>query len=741
MNLNTSNFKYSEILLRRKNLILIKPNNANYSQNEGEKALVISGLKNVQALGFSFSKELLEIMFHLTKEEFEDFYKMMLPVLKELAGADVEYNPMYPSFPQQVADASDVDLFINAIIHYWSFGEIIPEYKKDTRLPLIEQNDFKVISIGSENDLMDVFTNLVNSKTSISQQDKDDISFVIRNYSNYDKYLPQDIPFKENIALIGKLVIENAAVKDSKAISSYFKTATDVLRLITAMSDGDISLAKKTKFKKFSRSERRIIMDLLANCHNLTEDMFRYKNEWLRVGEIIHPFEFKNQKYKYVVNAFNSLRNEKKPLMYAGALEQAKLQKDTYKTVELLLQRPGEFARNLDKVLRDAQNTSYVIDNFIKVVDKVAVPVLIQVRQHFISKFSEKDAVRVFFPKGVVAKTMLVDNTLPEIEEQVCKQIVCICEQSIIKQFKDKPEMGKVYIDEDLKNYIVPFSQRSASKTVKTLVRGSRVSLNDRTNIIRPFIWWTNCEDRVDIDLSAAFYDKDWNVIKHISYTNLRNNSLKAYHSGDITNGGNPNGKGAAEFIDIDIDSVLKAGCQYIVFQCYSFTNQRFMQLPNCRFGWMEREDSDNGEIFEPSTVQMKIDLTSDSTIAIPVIFDCTNKQFIWCDTNISNMHTYYGGNNLESNLNGISAIAYAMTHLNKANLYDLIYMNAVARGEITTDRNKADIIFSNDKTVPYEVVTEIDKLTKISKRVVKDKEDVPIITAYDIDYAVGQLL
>ena len=55
-------------------------------------------------------------------------------------------------------------------------------------------------------------------------------------------------------------------------------------------------------------------------------------------------------------------------------------------------------------------------------------------------------------------------------------------------------------------------------------------------------------------------------------------------------------------------------------------------------------------------------------------------------------------------------------------------------------DRNEADSIFSNDTTVPVEIVTEYDELTKTKKQVAREK-DVKIITAFDTDYFVGQLL
>ena len=141
-----------KILLRRKHLLIVKPKDGQYQPTENEKALVVAALKNVQSLGFTFSQALLELVFHFTKDEFTQFYFDLIPALKELVGADVEYKPMYPNFPQQVAEADEVELFINAIIHYWSYGTLLPEYGKTERLPLIDANKMVVLSVGDRKD-------------------------------------------------------------------------------------------------------------------------------------------------------------------------------------------------------------------------------------------------------------------------------------------------------------------------------------------------------------------------------------------------------------------------------------------------------------------------------------------------------------------------------------------------------------------------------------------------------------
>lgn len=742
-------YEINEMLLRRKNKVNLPKRSVEHEAGRAEKAMAVSIVKNVESLGFTFDKELFENLLTYPKNEIEMFYTDFIAKLKPLVGADKEYNPMYPNFPRQVAEASDAELFINAILHYWTFGEWMPEYEKDERMPLFDETKLTVLTVGNTNDILDIFKNLVSSKTNLSAQDKADIEEIIATYSNFYDYLPDEIPLKENVALIGKLILNKAAIKNATAIQKYYKTATDILRLVTALSDGDISLATDTKYRSLRRCERRMVMDLLAGCGNILEDMYRYQYQWIRIGEIIHPFEFTAKRYKSVNDAFNNLRNEKKPLFVPGKVQAAINVKDMQTAAILLKDRPGDFARQLDKLLRDASNKNYVVNCFREVADKVSVPVLLQVRQHFKDR-NNGNPIRVFFPKGNLARAISIPNELPAVDDKICKAVVKICDNAIIEQFKSKDFMGNVYIDESMRNFLVPFNQRSASTGSKNLVRGSRVGLNENAEAVRAFIWWTNTDKsrntysdgRVDIDLSAAIYDENWNYVEHISYTRLRSGKMKAYHSGDITNGGSVNGKGVAEFIDINVDAVAQSG-RYVAFQVYSFTGQKFSELPNCRFGWMEREDVNSGEIFEPSTVDMSIDVNAEGVTAIPVIFDCKTKEFIWCDMNLAMSQNRYScwGNNLESNLRGVTAVCYAMTHLSKPNLYSLIAFNAMARGMMVDNRNDADIIFSNDTTPPVEIVEVEDEKTGKVKLVERVKSDVQIITAYDTDYIMSQLL
>lgn len=696
----------NEVLLRRKNKVIIERGNETNSNNQ----YIVTIMKNVETLGYTFSKEVFETLQTLSREELQKFYLELISILKKLVGADVVYKPMYPDFPESVMEAEYIELFINAIVHYWSDGTLYPNEEKNERLPLFDETKIKVITLGSKEDLQDIFNNLCRSKTSISQTDKEDLEWI---FKNMQVKFPDEVPLKENAALIGKLYLENDPLAAANDIQKFFKTATDVLRLITAMSDGDISLAANTKFRNFRRRERRILLELLQGCGAIEEDMLRYKNRWIRVGERLHPAEYNEAQFGKVITAFNKLRNGIKIDTFAGKVTKAMETEDYKSALMLLKKRPGELARKLDHLLRNAEDKNSVINTFKDVAGEVSTPVLLQVKEHFAHR-NEKLESRVFFPKGNLARSHCIENTLSDIDEKYCNAVVRICENALIENYKSRDFLGNVYLSDEFKRYIVPFSQRSAGKTLKTIVRGSKLPIDNNTKAMRAFIWWTNMgEDagnkgyrydngRVDVDLSAAVFDENWNYMEHISYTNLRSDRYNACHSGDITNGGSVNGDGVSEFLDIDIDSVVQYGARYVVYQVYNYTKQKYSDMPHAMFGWMRREDVKSGEIYEPKTVEQKMDLTSQSTVCIPVIFDCVNREVIWCDMSLSlnGCHSNHGGNNLESNLFGVAATCYSMVNMRKPNLYDLIDLHIKARGLRVDNKEDADIVFDIDSGI-----------------------------------------
>lgn len=312
--------------------------------------------------------------------------------------------------------------------------------------------------------------------------------------------------------------------------------------------------------------------------------------------------------------------------------------------------------------------------------------------------------LRLFFPKGNVAKAFSSPDTRPPVAPDACAAVVEVCEQTLLDRFAKLSALGNVYLDPQLQNYMVPFSQRSASKSLRTLVRGSKLAM-PAGETIRFFLWWKEgvidgkSTGRTDIDLSAVLYDDAWNYKEHISYTNLRSARYKAAHSGDIVTAPH----GACEFIDIDIPSVLQYGGRYIVATLHSFTGQAYSELPECFAGWMMRQHPKSGEVFDPATVVDRLDLTANTQIAIPAILDLAERTVIWCDLALTRNPQFY--NNVEGHQTGMVAMGKAMTTAAKPNLYELFRLHALARGRLVEREEEAQTVFSVQRGItPFDM-------------------------------------
>lgn len=684
------------IYLRRSQKVVLESSNGKLSTVQ-----LASLLQNVEALGYTFSKKLIECVSTLTMPRLEEFYLSLITDLKKMTGANRRFEPMYPNFPAQVMDSSDAELYLNAIMHYMGDvigSRIMPKYEKDERLPLMDYTKLKVIDLGTEDDFVSLGRKLIGAKTSISETDKIDVEWFLKTYkSSLSRVLPKEIPHKENLTFVASKVY--AITNNASELTKYFKSATDVLRFAVGMSGGDVSLADKTRFRNFKNAERRMLVLLLegvGSYENITEDILRHEGKWIRLGEKIHPGSYKT-KAPNVFKAFHTLRNKNSRKLFKtfnSKVETALLTANDDVAVKLLVSRPGDMARRLDHLLRMSNKPAHIVVEFGNVIDKVSTPVLLQVSAHFNARHNG-NPIRTIFPKGNVANVMALETEIPEVDYDVCMSVVNLCKTALLRRFAELEEMGKVYVDPKLKGYIVPFSQRSASKSLRTLVRGSRVPMADG-GTVRFFLWWKDMDhSRVDIDLSSVLYDADWNYKEHISYTNLRSGMYNAAHSGDITSAPN----GACEFIDLDIDSVVKHGGRYVIMNVLSYTGQPFTDMPECFAGWMMRQAPNSGEVFDARAVEDKVDLTADTKICIPVILDLVEREVIWTDVALKSRPNFCV--NVESNKKGIALTGQALTTMSKFNLYDLFNLHATARAtEIVNSVDEADTVFTVEGAV-----------------------------------------
>jgi len=678
-------------LQKRLNVLVPKEGKA----ENRELALTIN--KNLESLGFALSRQTILALSKHSEEWLAKFYAGLVADLKEIKGAHVIWKPMYPNFPTQVLEMDDLEMYWNAIFHYITLESPNME-PAEARLPLPKtEGNITVVDLGKEADYQSILTELAGANASLSATDKEILTFMLTSEEDAASLLPAVIPQRETLALIGAVALEKDKAADLTKIA---RTATDVLRVATQLSKGDVSLAEKATYANFGRPTRRALLTALEACGpNLEEDMDRHRSKWVRLGEKLHPGQYAKA-FPRTAAAFIKLRNNVAIDSLNSKVEKAIIAKDWKKAAELLSERPGDFLRRLDHVLRASDSNKALLAAFGKVAGACATPALLNAHHHFLNRKAGEP--RAVFPKGQTAKMKVIPASAVPLSAWASKQAAAIIEGALKERFAKLPAMGKVYIDPDLANYPIPAAQRSASKTLRALPRGSHAPIQGEGDTLRFFIHWKNAgkgwNGRVDLDLSAALLGEDFTLVSQVAYYNLK--EFGATHSGDITDAPD----GAAEFIDVDMAKIKKLGARYVAATVTSFTNQPYRELPECFCGWMIRNKEKQGEIFEARTVETKSDLCGDTRFVIPVIIDIEKRKAIWCDLGLKSNTSFPVA--LEPNKRSLSLTCKTIAALNKPNLHTLLRLHASARGEIVEIPSQADTVFGEEFAYENDTIT-----------------------------------
>ncbi|QWF14904.1 TerD family protein [Lysobacter capsici] len=676
------------IYLRRRGKLYVKPGEG--GAGTAEVAMV---QKETEALGYVLSEAVVERLGTLSIEQLTQVLRELRKHLAPMTGAHRKHRPLFPDFPKGSLALGEAELYLRAVHHYLTHRRVHLHEPMETT-PLLHGREPREIDLGSAEDFETICTRLAKAPTSLSEQDKTDLLWFIKQYqAQVFRLLPEQIPFKENLAVIGAGLLRYApgAATDT-FVATRFKTATDLLRLAVALNDGDVSLAEPTRFKAMKRSERRRLLDGLEACGDPTEDMRRWRERWKRLGEVLHPGDYR-ERCPNTWRAFQVLREDLSFESFNSAIERDLEQGRTDAVAQRLRARPGELARRLDHLLRGDAPAQAVLDHFRNVAERVSTPVLLQALSQF--EHRGESALRTFFPKGDAARAWTMHDRRAPIDATVLAGVIAICRDALRARFVQRAPLGRCYIDPALADMRVPLAQRSASRALRTLVRGSRLPLPD-TRFIRLFLWWTNGRNRTDIDLSAAFFDRDFVFRDVVAYYNLK--GYGGHHSGDIVDAP----RGAAEFIDLDLVRLRELGLRFVVVSIHSFTNQPYCDLPECFAGWMARRDANSGEPFEARTVEDRLDLASNQQSCLPFVLDLQTNQILWTDIGLGGFPRW---NNAANHLSGISLILRAMTALATPDLRTLFELHAQARGELVDSPEQADTVFSMSEGItPFDV-------------------------------------
>lgn len=724
------------------------------SGNEDNGMLAMTALKNLSDYGFVIDREGLDKLKTASKEDITDWYYKTADVLNEMAGGNHEYHPFYPNFPEQVIEMSELELFIDQITHYFSvaIGDIVGDSNmawtpggenEKAKIKSLEEHPLKVISTVGENDkaaiydmAKDVFRNTLKSKLTPSAGDTKNI---INAYMHANSQWTKDATTIENRqvlsylytkAVVDKLdttAMPNLVTNDYMRIAQNYSwmkenNATEIQDFNDINEKTASGSVKQGRVCSLPNTMRKFIANGLEGQKNLEEDVARNKEQWKAVFRIIHvgtmPY------FTRLNDVAFKLRNNEPLSTFYSRIDKLYAEGKYNEAVDLYATRPGEFIKNLNKMLtvnagenQEAvkEYAKHLVDKSKDVFAKTRPEDLIRLVTYLNSRTRE-DRIPVHNVKGVLVQTDKVNTPLPQKTADV---FISLAKDGIAEQIKTGKSYGKVYIDPKLAKAPLPTEVTDSAGAMNAYPRGTRLAIEQNENgepkNIRAFIWWTNIEDkhgsyedRVDLDLSVNYYKKDpeapgrTNHQGAVSYhSGFKLGDAAIVHSGDVTNGGPADGAGVTEYIDCNIQKCRELGIDYIQLYVNSFTGQNFGEIP-CLGGWQEREELDKSMQFDIKAVKQTSELSKNSAGVNTAIIDVQAGEMIWVD--VPNLSARRASNSIGAiNTMDLMLERYArgdqMTMLEMAEL--AVKTNG---GEIVDSIEEADTIFSLDEV---ENVTE----------------------------------
>ncbi|MER6910381.1 MXAN_6230/SCO0854 family RING domain-containing protein [Streptomyces sp. NPDC000594] len=510
---------------------------------------------------------------------------------------------------------------------------------------------------------------LLARPNALGPQDTDDLAVLLDEAGDRadTSWLPGEIPGRETKARLLAWLLHDPGHHTTTvpAAVRLITTATDVLRLLVVGSGGDPGLTEPPRFGPVPRPLRRALLGALDALDPvlLTEDLLRHPKAWLHAAERLHPFE-KAGRHPRTALGFavlrglrltddalsRTLRDTARGLPHIDAsgdrvtvrswtarVEAAVAAADVTTALDLLARRPGELLRRLDHLLRlttDGPAAEAVTTVLEKAVPGAAPAVLVSALGALRARHRGEGAAgeRVFFPKGAAAKPHIEPERRDPLPPGAAARAVEILDGEVLRRAGELPRAAVAVVDTALAGLIAPFGERTASRALHTLPRGSELPLPDGRTV-RLFLHWMDNPgpDGDDLDLSAALFDAAWRHLGTCDYTNLRYGTDAAVHSGDLTSAPPP--AGASEFIDLDLDRLDRAGVRHLVVAVFSYSDTPFTELPEAFAGLMVRDGpGGSGPVFDPRQVEQRFDLTSPARASVPLVIDVAARTLRWLD-------------------------------------------------------------------------------------------------------------
>lgn len=665
--------------------------------NTNNSNLVLAIVNSFLSLGYKLDDSSIELLSKCDSEELTRFYFANVTIMKQIKGC-YPHIIFYKNFPN-LENVSKFEYIARANLHYFTastsdYGFMNEDITSDDN-EKEEDNDgeiknphfdeLKILTMSNAIIyLREYITNLFLANTAINR----DLYDAIKDFRlDYKLSYIEEIPFKENIAVYAYTKASNKII--GKEELKYALTVTDVLRIYYMLSNKE-PIFSGNKFISLKRQCRRNILSRLeaivkskGSISNAINDFYLHEELWKTAFNYLHVFEFKEQ-YKCMYEIADIIRNGKSLSFFAN-LEKLKDNQIDY--LNLLSTKPGEFARKLNYLLTNPKyDNNLTLEYFKNIASQVSTKLLLEIYCYFNNR--DNLDYRLFkIPTAYSFKYYEREAKLVPLDMTLINNIISIIKNALEEKFSNYERLEDVYVDENLKNYVIPPIIRNSSLNFDDLLYGCRIKLKD-SNYLRVFTTWKNEKDtRIDIDLAVEMFDDNFKQIGCLAWHNMEGGRfIDAYHSGDLISAPLP--FGATEFVNINLLKARKR-VRYLVVTNTMFSGLTFKELSYCYSGVM-LSDEKMKRLYDEKAVFIKSKLNQDKALQnIAFIIDLLNLELIWVDMPYD---SYYGSVTYES-LGVRSVLVDAVKE--RMNVYDFIMLH---KQHITfvDDPKKAKILISN---------------------------------------------
>ncbi|WP_017599577.1 TerD family protein [Nocardiopsis lucentensis] len=577
--------------------------------------------------GFGLTAELRAHLAGLEPDAVTRTARVVLGAVRELVGAHVAHNVYFRDFPDNVPDTLEfwTGCLAEALTAPDHGGPVVlpdgtvnlldlPSYGRyqHTYAELAASRDafvssakdrFTLLHLGRtlEEEARALYEELAGSTVPLGDTDRSLLARLADEHAEGEP--PKSIPIRENRALVNAARVRAGHVPD-------VDTATDVLRLAQALSDGDPTLGEPARLRSFRRRERRALLaaldGVIADHPDKLTDVGRHTEAWKRLGEGLHPHEY--PRWKHAREVFAVARGDRRVRTFNARVEAAFLDGNVDRALALLSGQPGVLVRTLDRLLVaggpgfGARLAGAVRQR----CERVAGRVLVAAREQLAGR-DVPGVARLFANQSARGWTEADDR--PPLPKEDVAAVVAALDACLAERLR---RFDLVLADPAVRSVAVPRSGKGTAKGMGVLPRGTVTPVEgDR---LRFFVHWRDAHQTTDLDLSVMLLDDDFAPAGQVSWTNLEGTGI--VHSGDLVEAPGPDG--ATEMIDLDLNRVE---ARHVVPEVLVYSGDRFDFLPEAFFGYMDRDGEQRGVPFEPATVRVRSDLEGSARVVVPLVF------------------------------------------------------------------------------------------------------------------------